>query len=339
METDKKKFYPGPIITAAVWAVRGILIGALLNILYEFLVIFRFMDVIYLQWPLSIITGLAVSAVVTFVLFTYVVVDSEAVEIRKIGRKKILNISDFDFHTYSLTKENSEMKALIIKVFLYVKNDEVNKAFRLRSFSQKSADKIVNEINILKAEATEFEQKARIQKESFMGEKFVSVPKQLIKKAEKKRIILIIEIYTVLLAFFLFTIYTDNGTMRAYLALAVMGFMLFIWIPHYIFKFRKNTERCPEEIYFVDNHLIVGEENFNIDEIETLLIISAECRSSSIFPVQRYIKIKSAGSKYIFWLGTESSMNDNDYQKIIRLLKEAFINSPDKLKIIGTFLN
>lgn len=200
METDKKKFYPGPIITAAVWAVRGILIGALLNIIYEFF--FKFMDVIYLQWPLSIITGLAVSAVVTFVLFTYVVVDSETVEIRKIGRKKIFNISDYDFYTYSLTKENSEMKALIIKVFLYVKNDEFNKAFRLRSFSQKSADKIVNEINRLEAEATEFEQKARIQKESFMGEKSVSVPKQLIKKAEKKRIILIAEIYAVLLAFF-----------------------------------------------------------------------------------------------------------------------------------------
>ena len=45
METDKKKFYPGPIITAAVWAVRGILIGALLNIIYEFF--FKFMDVIY----------------------------------------------------------------------------------------------------------------------------------------------------------------------------------------------------------------------------------------------------------------------------------------------------
>lgn len=336
METDKKKFYPGPIITAAVWAVRGILIGALLNIIYEFL--FKFMDVIYLQWPLSIITGLAVSAVVTFVLFTYVVVDSETVEIRKIGRKKIFNISDFDFYTYSLTKENSEMKALIIKVFLYVKNDEFNKAFRLRSFSQKSADKIVNEINRLEAEATEFEQKARIQKESFMGEKSVSVPKQLIKKAEKKRIILIAEIYAVLLAFFLFIIYTDNVTMRTYLALAVMVFMLFVWIPHYIIKFRKNTKRCPEEIYFVDNHLIIGEENFNIDEIESLLITSVECHSSSIFPVQRYIKIKSAGSKYVFWLGTESSMSENDYRNIIRLLKEAFINASDKLKIVGTFL-
>ena len=79
METDKKKFYPGPIITAAVWAVRGILIGALLNIIYEFF--FKFMDVIYLQWPLSIITGLAVSAVVTFVLFTYVVVDLSLIHI------------------------------------------------------------------------------------------------------------------------------------------------------------------------------------------------------------------------------------------------------------------
>ena len=185
MESEKKKFYPSPIITAAVWAVRGILIGALLNIIYEFFYIFRFMDVIYLQWPFCIITGLAVSAVVTCVLFTYVVVDSEAVEIRKIGRKKILNISEFDFYTYSLTKDSSEMKALIIKVFLYVKNDEVCKTFRLRSFSQKSADKIVNEINRLEAETTEFEQKARIQKESFMGEKFVYVPKQLIKKQRK----------------------------------------------------------------------------------------------------------------------------------------------------------
>ena len=127
--------------------------------------------------------------------------------------------------------------------------------------------------------------------------------------------------------------------MRTYLALAVMGFMLFVWIPHYIFKFRKNIKRCPEEIYFIDNHLIIGEENFNIDVIETLSITSAESQSSSIFPVQRYIKIKSAGSKYVFWLGTESSMNDNDYRKIIRILKEAFINAPDKLKIIGTFLN
>lgn len=80
---------------------------------------------------------------------------------------------------------------------------------------------------------------------------------------------------------------------------------------------------------------MVGNEHFNVSEIERLIMTSVDRKSSSIYPVQRYMIIITDTAKYKYWLGSEASMSVKEYKRICTFIRHAFINYPDKLEFKG----
>lgn len=98
---------------------------------------------------------------------------------------------------------------------------------------------------------------------------------------------------------------------------------------------RQKKAMCPRYIVVKKDSIIVNEMHLTKEDIEKLVITDGNLHSSSLLPVQRYLKIYTGGKKYKYWLGSEYSLDEKTYQLLADLLLHFFDREPNKLKFVS----
>ena len=110
--------------------------------------------------------------------------------------------------------------------------------------------------------------------------------------------------------------------------------------PKQLIAKEKNTVRkigliflgriCARRILIGGEFIQIGEDTYTYTGIESIRLTSPRKESDSIFPVQRYLTVRTCGKKHKYWLGSQSSFGD--YEKLCQELEQAMVFYPMKLE-------
>lgn len=344
-ENNTRKFYGnigkitlGLLVTAILTGLFFWLIIDIISDFTNFIPLFVFDR---MKIPVCFTAGFLISAVIQFFRFTVVTVSSDTVCIKRLLKKYTFEIEKCYFF------EKTEYKKHSISMLVFTRNkrylilkDSVGKVrkIRLYSFSASGLYRLIDEIHKCETEAISNERKERVIRESWDSERRWDISVKSIVKCEWKKVWIIVSVWigiTVLLTILL--ILTDNDAYHT-LELVLMVFAAFICVlevPYELIRTVKNAKRCPEYLEFKGDHFMVGDDHFIVSDIVSLTMTSVDRKSNSIYPVQRYMIIKTDMAKYKYWFGSEASMTVKDYKKICAFIRQAFINYPHKLEFKG----
>ena len=211
---------------------------------------------------------------------------------------------------------------------------------RLYGFSANELYGLIDEIHKTQIESIDSKEKEKIIRDSWDSSMKLELPVVKIIRLEWKGVRFNSLIFIVLNAFLviLFMIFENDANSSIKLLITMTSSAIcVIEIPFEIFRTKKNIKHCPDHVEFVGEHLIIGERHFMISDIEKVTITSMDRKSSSIYPVQRYMIIKTDTKKYKFWLGSENSGINEEYRIISNIIRCAFINNPEKVNFNGKY--
>lgn len=344
VENNTRKFYAsiGKIILGVL--VTAILVGLIfwlfIDILSDFTNFISFF-IYRLKIPICFFTGFLIAVIVQILRFTIVTVSDEKVCVKRLLKKYTLELEKYYFY------EKTEYKKHSISMLVFTRNkrylilkDSVGKIrkIRLYSFSASGLYKLIDEIHKCETEAISNERKERVIRDSWENEKRFDIPVESIVRIEWKKVRIIISVWiglAVLLTVLL--IFTDNDSYQTFelMGMVLVSFICVLEIPYELIRTIKNAKRCPEFIEFKGEHLMIGEDHFIVSDIEKLTMTSVDRKSNSIYPVQRYMIIKTDMAKYKYWFGSEASMSVKEYNMICSFIRQAFIKYPYKLEFKG----
>lgn len=281
--------------------------------------------------------GAIAAVIIQFFRFTVVSVSEEKVIVKRSLKKQVFML---DLYSFTEKTEYKKYGAFTVnKRYLIAKeNDENVVIIRLYGFSAYGLYGVINEINRIETEQLDKETKDDIIRSSWENnQRFDLSPNSIISLEWKSTrfisfiFIAVTAVLVILLLFF------GNGGYRDIksLVIIVASFICIMEIPFEVIRTVKNSKRCPEYVEFIGEHLMIGEQHFIISDIEKITLTSADRKSSSVYPVQRYMVIKTYEGKYKFWLGSESSMSVKTYKKLCDFIWHAFVKYPTKLKFNG----
>ena len=199
---------------------------------------------------------------------------------------------------------------------------------RLYSFTSGSLYDLIDEIHKRETEAISDERKAEVIRDSWDNERRFNVSSEDIIRSEWKKVGIIIAVWVSLaVCLTILLIFTDNDSYKTFelIFMVIVSLICVLEIPYELIRTVKNVKRCPEYVEFKGEHFMVGEDHFIVSDIKKLTMTSADRKSGSIYPVQRYI-IVTCTEKYKYWLGSEASMSVKEYKRLCAFIRQAFIN-------------
>lgn len=345
MESNKKVFRSniGNVILSCM--IRAIVIESALMLLYDLVDTVLYNIPLFLfettEMAACLTVGLVASVVVSAFRFTTVEVSENEVVVKQGFKKRVFELYRYIFiEKTEYKKYKGSVRAFVEnKRYLIAKdNDENVVRIRLYEFSANGLYNMVDEINRIETESLDSEIKEDIIRESWENEqRFDLSPKEIIS-FEWKMVKFHCLIFIGLAVFFVIAVMLagdDISTKTKHWALLIAVALCIMGLPFKIIRTLKNSKKCPEFIAYRGEHLLIGEYHFNISDIEKITLTSADCKSNSVYHVQRYMIIKTDMQKYKFWLGSEASMVLHEYKKLCDFIWYAFIKYPSRLKFNG----
>lgn len=344
VENNTRKFYGnvGKIIVGLL--VTCILTGQVLWLIYDFILSFIplfIFDRNRIKIPVCLITGFLIAIIVQVFRFTVVTVSSETVCIKRLLKKYTFELDKYYFYEKTEYKKHNISMLVFTRYKRYlILKDAAGKISRIRlySFSAAGLYSLTDEIHKCKTYVISEERKAEVICDSWENEKRFNISVESIVLSEWKKVQVIISVWiglAVLMTVWL--IFTENDSYQTFelMGMVLVSLICILEIPYELVRTIKNAKRCPKFIEFKGEHLMIGEDHFIVSDIEKLSMTSVDRKSNSIYPVQRYMIIKTDMAKYKYWLGSEASMSLKEYKRICSFVRQAFINYPDKLEFKG----
>ncbi|MBS6314939.1 MAG: hypothetical protein KH444_05160 [Ruminococcus sp.] len=343
VENNTRKFYA---------SIGKIILGVLVTAILVGLIFWLFIDIISdftnfipffiyrLKIPVCFFTGFLIAVIVQILRFTIVTVSDEKVCVKRLLKKYTLELEKYYFY------EKTEYKKHSISMLVFTKHkrclilkDTAGKIIKIRlySFTSGSLYDLIDEIHKRETEAISDERKAEVIRDSWDNERRFNVSSEDIIRSEWKKVGIIIAVWVSLaVCLTILLIFTDNDSYKTFelIFMVIVSLICVLEIPYELIRTVKNVKRCPEYVEFKGEHFMVGEDHFIVSDIKKLTMTSADRKSGSIYPVQRYI-IVTCTEKYKYWLGSEASMSVKEYKRLCAFIRQAFINYPDKLEFKG----
>lgn len=215
--------------------------------------------------------------------------------------------------------------------------------FRLYAFSGGTAQKLVNCLAEISLSDMPGMIKSDIVQHSWEGEEKFTIDSKGVIRREWKNVRINSLIWVGVTTIFALILFLSGDIIYNLKSIAVLAAAV-VCVLNILFQFAKtksNTKRCISEISFMGDHLMIDGDHYMIPDIIKLNITHDKVKSRSLYPVQRYITIRTADGKHKYWAGSEESIAAFDYSNVIRILVLAFVNYPEKIKYVtkGTFWN
>lgn len=115
-----------------------------------------------------------------------------------------------------------------------------------------------------------------------------------------------------------------------FLFLTLLALMLLALLLAMYIGLARKRGICAERIVTDGEHLTIGGDYYSYAYIEKIRLTSPRKKSSSIFPVQRYIYVSANGMTKKYWLGSEVSFRA--YGSLCRSLELSMVLHPSKLR-------
>lgn len=283
---------------------------------------------------ICLIPGIIISFVISLFRFTSVTVTDTKIIIRQSFKSHSFKLSASDILDHEEGKDFGFIRCK--KRYLTVKSENIAKKFRLKIFTAGAVDDIINQVRMSNAKAIHPKIKKIIESYSLHHDAKLVLGKTEIIMHEARNIkinsLIALGICAAIIILDLVLKIRQNMQFMEFFIIAVCACFFIIRIPFEIKRFSKNINMCPEYINFQGEHIMIGDDHFLISDIESAIITAPGSSSSSIYPVQRYLTIKSVNGNFKYWLGSEASISTDNYKKIIGKLNEAFIYYPEKIR-------
>ncbi|MDE6103609.1 MAG: hypothetical protein K2F60_03685 [Oscillospiraceae bacterium] len=344
-ENNIRKFYGNIGKITVGLPVTGVLTGLalwlIIDILSDFTNFIPLFIIDSMKIPVCLTAGFLMAVVIQVFRCTVVTVSSDTVCIKRLLKKYTFEIDKCYFFEETEYKKHSISMLVFTryKRFLILK-DAVGKVRRIRlySFSATGLYSLIDEIHKHETEAISDERKAKVIRDSWDNERRLDISVKSIVRCEWKKVWIIVSVWigiTILLTVLL--VLTDNDAYHTFelVLMILVSFICVLEIPYELIRTVKNARRCPEYVQFKGEHFMVADDHFIVSDIENLTMTSVDRKSNSIYPVQRYMIIKTDMGKYKYWIGSEASMTVREYKRICAFIRQAFINYPDKLEFKG----
>lgn len=287
---------------------------------------------------LCIAAGITAAAVIQLFRFTSVSVLKDRVIVKRLFSKKVYELNVNYFHEKTESVRGLLSVHTFYRRYLIIKDRHENMAaIRLYSFSAPGLYNLADNIHKNQVELIDSQTKEKMIRDTWDEKLRFEIPVSEIIRLEWKSVrfisLIFVGLTAALTVILLFTV--SSYSKIKFFSLALVALVCVLEIPFEIFRTVNNSKRCPEWIELIGEHLMIGENHFTVSEVEKVTMTSLDCKSSSIYPVQRYMIIKTYDKKYKFWLGSESSMDKETYNIICGYIRYAFIEHPAKLKFNG----
>lgn len=319
--------------------VVGLFSGLFLRMPYRF-VTRNFFYIPY-RWEIQVcsVIGLLIGLIFLFCAYTSVYIDENEVTVLK----------RFQRHTYpidvhlSIGEKNINIKGVSLeKRWLIIKpllnKSESTKKYRLNAFSDSTCEKLINHMNLLHCHNMPITIKNIVTESSWEGSEYFELDTKRIIRREWESIrtnsLLFLAVFTVVLIIVYFSNRYDRQIYK-YIVYIIGLLACLIKIPFEIVKTKRNAKRSLNKISFKGDHLMINDDHYMIPDIRLLTATHKNIKSRSLYPVQRYIILKNYdGVRHKYWCGSEYSISAADYGDLVRILVDAFLNCPEKLKLL-----
>lgn len=349
--TEVKK-YKGSFRKAAV---RVMVYGLLLGCVLDFVSVFLMMGIpSYLawrlyglfRWPAGFFFGIIVSAGIIFSMRTVVEIEGEKIHIGRFRRRESFWLEQFISSSVSRKDHiGSFIKYTTVKCWLIFDTTNEVKRCRLYGFGEQDLEAVLEAVRSRQAECLTDEEKAAIIQEyereasealihGEEGGNEYRFPSEILIKKEKKCLgrISLVTLAAAAAAAILDAqaILVRNTFSLQLMFLTMCVFMLVCLVIALGAGLAVKKRICAERIIIEGEFLWVGGRNYSYSGIQKIRLTSPRRRSSSVFPVQRYMYVASEGKTEKYWLGSEVSFGC--YGMFCRSLELAMVRYPDKLK-------
>lgn len=285
---------------------------------------------------LCVAVGITAAAVIQLFRFTRVSVLKDSVTVKRLFSKKVYGLGSNYFHEKTESRRGFFSVHTFYRRYLIINDIHKNiSVIRLYGFTESGLLSLADNIHENQVELIDSPTKEKMIRDTWDEKMRFEIPVSEIMRLEWKSVRFISLIFAGLMAAVtVILLLVDNSSYNTIKGFAYMLILTvcILEIPFEIFRTVKNSKRCPQYIELVGEHLMIGENHFMVPDVEKAIITSPDRKSNSIYPVQRYIIIKTDIQKYKFWLGSESSMDLETYKIICGYLRYTFIEYPSKLK-------
>lgn len=299
-------------------------------------------NVFYLPYdweiPISFVFGLIIGAVFLFCNYTTVYVEDLNVVVVKRLKKHIHPVSigfSIGEHHFTANGVSFEKRWLIIKQL--AGNDKKAVKYRLYLFTDSACERLINQIQLLSRQKMPELVREIITDASWEGHEHTRLDTGEIIRREWKSIRTNSQIFAALVpAFAVYYIWSRDRVWSDF-KFIICVFILYFCLTYILFEVlrtRKNSQRCLREISFKGDHLMINDDHYILPDIKLITVTDPNLKSRSLYSVQRYITIRNYDGMHKYWCGSEASISNEDYSEVMRILVNATVNYPDKLKHI-----
>lgn len=345
--THKKCYRSSPLILLPEFLAVAFLSGFILRLPYRLII--HYVSGIYIvrvqatEMLICHVTGLIIGIVFVMLRYTSVSIDGRNLTIRQRFRKHSFWVSiKFRLEKRPIKSSffSGELRWLSV---MDVREDSPHR-FRLYAFSSGTAQKLLNHLAENCTRDMPSVIKSEIVQQSWESQNNFIIDRENVVRNEWKNVRVNSLIWigiTALFALILVFSGDESDWNLKNIAVLAAAVICVLNIPFEIVRTKRNTRKCISEISFVGDHLMIDSDHYMIPDIIKLTVTHANVKSRSLYPVQRYIIIKSTDGTHKYWAGSEESISALDYSRIVRVLVLAFVNCPEKIKYVtkGTFWN
>lgn len=337
MEQDNKVFHANIFFAIVEWIIITILAYFMGWLIVQLAVLIPggSMIVFYLG-----LTG-AFPSLLTFVffgvaVFFYVYGRMITVSVNRSGvviKKRFGYPVCLPFDSYKFVPVKGLGNATVKNRHLYLRTIDGNgyvTDYRLRYFSINTYTELISAVNASYTEALPAEFRSQVVYEDMVTG---SMEFSLLRSEILKREWIIYGRYSgciLATALVLFLIRSWGTGLEWDLAWICAVFMV-ISLPVMAVRLVLNQKRCPHKVSRDGNFLFLDDKSFSMSQIEKIVMTDVNAKSSSIFPLNRYVKIYANNKKHKYWVGSESSLPYQEYQKFCREIERMFISEPAKI--------
>lgn len=333
----EKRKYRARFWTAAVRVlVYGVLIGFVLR------------TVAVSHWLGGIVWGMILGAAIVFLRQTTVEIEGEEIRICGRGPKECFLLSQFAYPSVKRkTYIGSYSKYTAVKCDLVFMTSEGLRSCRLYGFGEKDMEKVLGAVREARAERLTDEEKAYIAKEYYeeaseallegrQGRNEFLLPASVLMKKEKEGLR---KVSLLMTGIILLVAMIDAKEMLVHRMLnwklaymTMLAFMLLVCVIGMQAGLAMRRGICAERVIMDGDRLYVGGDSYSYFYITSIGLTSPRKRSSSVFPVQRFLYVSAGGNRKKYWLGSEVSFGE--YESLCRCLEQRMVFCPSKFRYV-----
>lgn len=298
------------------------------------------------HWPAGLLFGMVMSAGILFLRRTGVEIKEERIHVSSVINRKCFDLSQFvDSAVIRKTHIGSYSKYTTVKCCLLFALPDGIKRCRLHGFGEKDLERLLEAIRTAQAAHLTDEEKAVIVEkyEDEVSEALIRgragsneflLPASVLAEKETVHLRRISLLAAGVVAVVGLTdasaILIRHTFSLQLLYLTMLALALLMIVSGLYAGLRIRRRICAEKIVIDGEHLQVGRQYFAFLHIDQIRLTSPRKRNSSVFPVQRYMYVLTAGKTRKYWLGSEVSFPA--YERLCRNLEQGMVMYPDKLR-------